>query len=85
MRQNADRTLIFKWSTGFGAILLGIMANLLGIVVLDGFASGVVMGVGIVLTLSGVVMLAGTLGWLASKNRASGADGWWLPSRDDDR
>ncbi|WP_168197100.1 hypothetical protein [Agromyces laixinhei] len=80
-----NRHLIAGWSTGFGAILLGVSTTMLGILLLEGFVRGMLIGIGIVLTITGTVLLAGTLGWLSSHNRSSESDGWWLPSRDDER
>ena len=73
------------WSTGFGAIILGITTNTLGVVVFEGLARGLVMGLGAVLILTGIVLLASTLGWIAARARPSEVGGWWLPSRDGDR
>ena len=88
MRWPTNRHLIAGWTTGFGAVLFGITTTMLGILLLEGSARGILIGIGLVLTIAGTVLLAGTLGWLSARNgrdRSGEGRGWWLPSRDDER
>ncbi|KQM81255.1 hypothetical protein [Agromyces sp. Leaf222] len=85
MPARTQRRLVATWSTGFAAIAIGMLCSLIGIAALEGVARGVLIGAGVALTLVGTVVLASTLGWLASRSRSGEVQGWWLPSRDGDR
>ncbi|UOE42881.1 hypothetical protein [Agromyces larvae] len=73
MTSSPNRLLITAWASGFGALIAGLACTLVSAFLLDGFAGGMLTGVGIVLLCAATLTFGGTLG--ALRPRGSSHDG----------